>query len=62
MTPLSKGDEARVGAIIHELRQANPDDPYAHDILDELERTVDNAGISPGLGSLSPDRGRGLGP
>lgn len=45
MTHLSDDDEARVGAIIHELRQANLDDPYTQDMLDELEHTIENAGI-----------------
>lgn len=46
MTHLSDDDEARVRAIIHEVRMTS-DDPYIDDMLDELERTIENAGISP---------------
>lgn len=44
MTPLTDEDEARIRAVIHEMR-VNSEDPYLHAMLDELEDTIENAGI-----------------
>lgn len=56
MTHLTEKDEERVRAIIDELREVSPDDAYFNYMLNELERTIEEVGISPGgLDSLSPD-------
>lgn len=60
MTTLSEADEERIQAIIHEIRLA-ADDPSIKEMVRELERTVDTAGISPRTGSspLRPQRTTG---
>lgn len=53
MTTLSEADEERIQAIIDEVLTVS-DDPYVTSMMRELDRTVDEAGVSPGEWELSP--------